>query len=176
MNSVVRQFLVLGLLLAAVVVLFIAAESGQRQLAAASRRVEKGAAREHALATLQNILSRAESGQRGYILLGDDAYLTQYREGLERLPASLGGCDTRVCGRSARRARGCDRAGASQSSQVSGNERYACALSRRWTQRRNCLDPHGLWTADDAGHCRSPRARGGGGDRGHSAGESLVAQ
>jgi hypothetical protein len=89
-NSVVRQFLVLGLLLAAVVVLFIAAESGQRQLAAASRRVEKGAAREHALATLQNILSRAESSQRGYILLGDDAYLTQYREGLERLPPSLG--------------------------------------------------------------------------------------
>jgi signal transduction histidine kinase len=81
--------LVLGLLLAAVAVLFIAAESGQRHLAAASRRVEKAAAREHSLATLQDILSRAESGQRGYILLGDDAYLTQYQEGLERLPASL---------------------------------------------------------------------------------------
>jgi signal transduction histidine kinase len=88
-NSAVRQFFVLGLLLAAVVVLFITAESGQRQLAAASRRVEKVAAREHALATLQGILSRAESGQRGYILLGDDAYLTQYQDGLERLPASL---------------------------------------------------------------------------------------
>ena len=89
-NSAVRQFIVLGLLLAAVAVLFIAAESGQRQLAAASRRVEKAAAREHALATVQDILSRAESGQRGYILLGDDAYLTQYRDGLERLPAALG--------------------------------------------------------------------------------------
>ena len=88
-NSAVRQFFVLGLLLVAVVVLFIAAESGQRQLAAASRRVEKAAAREHALATLQGILNRAESGQRGYILLGDDAYLTQYQDGLERLPASL---------------------------------------------------------------------------------------
>jgi signal transduction histidine kinase len=88
-NSAVRQFFVLGLLLAAVVVLFITAESGQRQLAAASRRVEKGAAREHALATLQGILSRAESAQRGYILLGDEAYLTQYQEGLERLSASL---------------------------------------------------------------------------------------
>ncbi len=89
MNPAVRQFFVLGLLLAAVAVLFIAAESGQRQLAAASRRVEKAAAREHALGTLQDILSRAESGQRGYILLGDDAYLTQYQDGLQKLPTSL---------------------------------------------------------------------------------------
>ena len=89
MNSAVRQFFVLGLLFATVVVLFIAAESGQRQLAAASRRVEKAAAREHALATVRDILSRAESGQRGYILLGDDAYLAQYQDGLEKLPASL---------------------------------------------------------------------------------------
>ena len=89
MNSAVRQFFVLGLLLAAVAVLFITAESGQRQLAAASRRVEKAAAREHALATLQDILSRAESAQRGYILLGDDAYLTQFHDGVERLPAAL---------------------------------------------------------------------------------------
>jgi len=88
-NSAVRQFFVLGLLFATVVVLFIAAESGQRQLAAASRRVEKAAAREHALATVRDILSRAESGQRGYILLGDDAYLAQYQDGLEKLPASL---------------------------------------------------------------------------------------
>jgi signal transduction histidine kinase len=88
-NSAVRQFFVLGLLFATVVVLFIAAESGQRQLATASRRVEKAAAREHAIATVQDILSRAESGQRGYILLGDDAYLAQYQDGLEKLPASL---------------------------------------------------------------------------------------
>jgi signal transduction histidine kinase len=88
-SSAARQFFVLGLLLAAVIVLFWAAESGQRQLAEASRRVEQVAARERALGNLQELVSRAESGQRGYILIGDDSYLADYERGVELLPGSL---------------------------------------------------------------------------------------
>jgi signal transduction histidine kinase len=88
-RSATRQFLILGLLLASVVFLFIAAESGQRQLAEASGRVEKAARHEHALGNLQEILSRAESGQRAYILLGERKYLATYQEGFESLGATL---------------------------------------------------------------------------------------
>jgi signal transduction histidine kinase len=88
-RSATRQFLVLGLLLASVMFLFLAAESGQRHLADASRRVEKAARREEALGNLLEILSRSESGQRGFILLGDSTYLAAYQDGVERLPAAL---------------------------------------------------------------------------------------
>ncbi len=84
-----RQVLAVGLLLASVVALFLAAESGQRQLAAASRRVEKAALREHALGDVLQIVTLGESGQRGYILTGDTAYLTPYQEGMQRLPGDL---------------------------------------------------------------------------------------
>ncbi len=84
-----RQFIVLGLLLLSVLTLFVAAETGQRQLAAASRRVEKAAHREQAIGDVQEIVSRAESGQRGYILLGDNTYLSSYQDGVERLPGAL---------------------------------------------------------------------------------------
>lgn len=80
MSSAARQLVVVGLLLAAVVALFIAAESGQRQLAEASSRVEKAAQRERALSSLMQILTQAESGQRGYILTGDRNYLVPYQE------------------------------------------------------------------------------------------------
>jgi len=70
-SSAARQLVVVGLLLAAVVALFLAAESGQRQLATASRRVELAAERDRALSGLLQILSQSESGQRGYILSGD---------------------------------------------------------------------------------------------------------
>ena len=89
MRSATRQFLILGLLLASVVFLFIAAETGQRQLAEASGRVEKAARHEHALGNLQEILSRAESGQRAYILLGERKYLATYQAGFESLGATL---------------------------------------------------------------------------------------
>lgn len=89
MSSAARQLLIVGLLLAAVVALFIAAESGQRQLAAASRRVEIAAEREHALSNVLQLLSQAESGQRGYILLGDTAYLVPYQEGIDRLASEM---------------------------------------------------------------------------------------
>jgi len=77
------------LLLASLVFLFIAAETGQRQLAEASGRVEKAARHEHALGNLQEILSRAESGQRAYILLGERKYLATYQAGFESLGATL---------------------------------------------------------------------------------------
>jgi signal transduction histidine kinase len=83
------QWFILVLLLAAVTGLFIAAEFGKRQLAAATGTVERVAQRTHALGSVQQLLSAAESGQRGYILLGDSAYLAPYREGLERLDADL---------------------------------------------------------------------------------------
>jgi signal transduction histidine kinase len=89
-SSAARQLVVVGLLLAAVVALFLAAESGQRQLATASRRVELAAERERALSGLLQILSQSESGQRGYILTGDPAYLGPYREGTARLERDIG--------------------------------------------------------------------------------------
>ncbi len=89
MSTGVRQVVGVGLLLAAVVALFLAAESGQRQLAAASRRVEKAALREHALGDVLQVVTLGESGQRGYILTGDPAYLAPYQEGLQRLPGDL---------------------------------------------------------------------------------------
>jgi len=88
-SSVARQLLVVGLLLAAVIALFVAAESGQSQLASASRRVEKAAQREHALGDVVQALNSAESGQRGYILLGDSSYLLPFQQDLEQLPANL---------------------------------------------------------------------------------------
>jgi signal transduction histidine kinase len=89
MNSAARQLLLVGLLLATVIGLFVAAESGQRKLAAASRRVEQAARRENASTELLQLLGQAESGQRGYILLGDPAYLVPYQEAVARSPADL---------------------------------------------------------------------------------------
>lgn len=89
MSSAARQLVVVGLLIAAVIGLFVAAESGQRQLADASRRVETAAKRELAVGDVLQIVSQAESGQRGYILLGDQSYLVPYEEGLQKLPGAL---------------------------------------------------------------------------------------
>ncbi len=84
-----RQLIVVGLLIAAVIGLFVAAEAGQRQLANASRRVETAAKRELAAGVVLQIVSQAESGQRGYILLGDPSYLDPYQEGVQKLPGAL---------------------------------------------------------------------------------------
>lgn len=89
MNSAARQLLLVGLLLATVIGLFVAAESGQRQLAAASRRVEQAARRENASTELLQLLRQAESSQRGYILLGDPAYLLPYQEAVAKSSADL---------------------------------------------------------------------------------------
>ncbi len=89
MTSTARQVIVVGLLLAAIVGLFIAATSGQHQLEEASHRIEQAARRAHALGEDMQLLSQAESGQRGYILLGDPAYLVPYEDAVEKLPAAL---------------------------------------------------------------------------------------
>ncbi len=84
-----RQLIVVGLLIAAVIGLFVAAESGQRELAEASRRVETAAKRELAAGNVLQIVSQAESGQRGYILLGDPSYLVPYQDGVQKLAGAL---------------------------------------------------------------------------------------
>ena len=89
MTSTARQVIVVGLLLAAIVGLFIAATTGQHQLEEASHRIERAARRAHALGEDMQLLSQAESGQRGYILLGDPAYLVPYEDAVEKLPAAL---------------------------------------------------------------------------------------
>jgi signal transduction histidine kinase len=77
------------LLLLAVLGLFIAAVSGQRRLEEASRKVEDDAQRGRALADVVQLLSRAESAQRGFILLGDATYLAPFEESTGRLPDAL---------------------------------------------------------------------------------------
>ncbi|GAC1458509.1 MAG: hypothetical protein PVSMB6_17600 [Steroidobacteraceae bacterium] len=78
-----------GLLLATVISLFVAAESGERRLAEASRRVERSARRTNALGELLQVLIQAESGQRGYILLGEPNYLLPYQEALIKVAPDL---------------------------------------------------------------------------------------
>lgn len=80
---------VVALLLAAVIGLFVAAESGRRRLENASERVEQAAERERVLGDFSQLLSQAESSQRGYLLLGDESYLAPYQEAARKLPEAL---------------------------------------------------------------------------------------
>jgi signal transduction histidine kinase len=89
MRSAARQLVLVGLLLGTVIGLFVAAESGQRQLAEASRRVEGAARRANAMGEVLRVLIQAESGQRGYILLGEPAYLLPYQEALTKISPDL---------------------------------------------------------------------------------------
>ena len=89
MTSTARQVLAVALLLAAIIALFVAAESGHRQLEQASQRFEQAARRTGAIGSILQLLSRAESAQRGYILLGNVAYLSLYTEATNKVPAEL---------------------------------------------------------------------------------------
>jgi signal transduction histidine kinase len=89
MKSTPRQFLAVALLLAAIVALFVAAESGHRQLEEASQRFEQAARRTGAIGSMLQILSQAESAQRGFILLGKADYLVPYTEATDKVPAEL---------------------------------------------------------------------------------------
>jgi len=86
MNSLTRQMAVAALLLAAVLALFIAAQSGERRLAAASREVELAAERQNALGELWQLVRQAESSQRGYILVDNSEYLVPYQQASGNLP------------------------------------------------------------------------------------------
>src|SRR5262249_40303894 len=89
MSSVTRQLLVVALLLAAVLGLFIAAESGQRRLEGASRQVQLAAERNRAVGDVWQWLRQAESSQRGYILVDDANYLMPFQEAAGNLPQAL---------------------------------------------------------------------------------------
>ncbi|MBS0580479.1 MAG: CHASE3 domain-containing protein [Proteobacteria bacterium] len=89
MMSVARQVFVIGLMLAAIAGLFIAATSGQRELEEASRRIEQAARRARVLGEDMQLLTQAESGQRGYILLGDPSYLVPYEDAVRKVPSTL---------------------------------------------------------------------------------------
>ncbi len=89
MSTGTRQLSMLALLLTALVALFVAAEAGQRDLAMASQRVEISAQRAGALADLLQLISQAESSQRGFILLGDPEYLAPFQDSLAKIPRAL---------------------------------------------------------------------------------------
>ena len=78
MSSNARQVVLVALLLAAVLGLFVAAESGQRRLEDASRHVQHAAQRQVALADVWQLVRQAESSQRGYILTDSPTYLMPF--------------------------------------------------------------------------------------------------
>jgi signal transduction histidine kinase len=88
-SAAARQMMLVALLLATVLGLFVAAELGQRKLEEVRRQVERGAQREQALAEVLQLLSQAESSQRGSILLGDAGYLEPYQEAVGKIPQAL---------------------------------------------------------------------------------------
>ncbi|HVN45123.1 MAG TPA: CHASE3 domain-containing protein [Steroidobacteraceae bacterium] len=89
MSSVARQIVSVTLLLMAVLGLFVAAQSGQRRLEEASQQVQRAAQRELALADVWQLVRSAESGQRGYILTDDVAYLMPFQEASGNLPQAM---------------------------------------------------------------------------------------
>ncbi len=89
MSSIARQTVLVALLLAAVLGLFVAAESGQRKLEDASRQVQRAAQRQQALADVWQLVRQAESSQRGYILLDNTNYLMPFQEASGSLPQAL---------------------------------------------------------------------------------------
>jgi len=89
MSSLARQMGVAALLLAAVLALFVAAQTGERRLAAASGQVELAAQRQSALGELWQLARQAESSQRGYILLDDPEYLVPYQQATGGMPQAL---------------------------------------------------------------------------------------
>jgi signal transduction histidine kinase len=91
MSSTARQMVLVALLLAAVLGLFIAAQSGERRLEDASRQVQRAAQRERALADVWQLVRGAESSQRGYILTDNASYLMPFQEAAGTLPQALAG-------------------------------------------------------------------------------------
>jgi signal transduction histidine kinase len=89
MSSIARQVVLVALLLAAVLGLFVAAESGQRRLEDASRQVQQAAQRQGALANVWLLVRQAESSQRGYILTDNSNYLMPFQEASGNLPQAL---------------------------------------------------------------------------------------
>src|SRR6516165_4977380 len=98
MSSIARQVVLVALLLAAVLGLFIAAESGQRRLEDASRQVQRAAQRQGALADVWQLVRGAESSQRGYILTDNPTYLMPFQEAAGRFSQALAALEEAYAG------------------------------------------------------------------------------
>jgi signal transduction histidine kinase len=66
------------LIIAFLAALFFVMGEGQERLQEASERLQRSAAREHAIDALQNSLARAVGAQRGFLLTQDKRYLESY--------------------------------------------------------------------------------------------------
>lgn len=84
-----RQVVPVVVLLTALVGLFVAAQSGQQRIAEASRRVEAAALRHRVLSEVLQLLTQAESAQRGYLLVGDPAYLDPFVQSTPKIAQAL---------------------------------------------------------------------------------------
>ncbi len=77
------------LLIAFLVGLFFLAADGQSRLNAANERVHNSQLRQQALSEFIALMTDAESGQRGYLLTGEIAYLQPYTEAVANVEAAL---------------------------------------------------------------------------------------
>jgi signal transduction histidine kinase len=69
--------------------LFFLAAAGQSRLNAANERVHDSQLRQQALSEFIALIMDAESGQRGYLLTGESAYLQPYTEAVGKVEAAL---------------------------------------------------------------------------------------
>jgi signal transduction histidine kinase len=77
------------LLIGFLVGLFFLGAAGQSRLNAANERVHNSQLRQQALSEFIALITDAESGQRGYLLTGESAYLQPYTEAVTRVEAAL---------------------------------------------------------------------------------------
>lgn len=79
------------LLIGFLVGLFFLSAAGQSRLNTANERVHESQLRQQALTEFIALLSDAESGQRGFLLTGESAYLQPYTEAVSKVEAALDG-------------------------------------------------------------------------------------
>jgi signal transduction histidine kinase len=77
------------LLIAFLIGLFFLAADGQSRLNAANKAVYDSQSRQQALSEFMALVTDAETGQRGYLLTGDDSYLTPYRTATAKIDSAL---------------------------------------------------------------------------------------
>jgi signal transduction histidine kinase len=77
------------LLIGCLVGLFFLATAGQSRLNAVNARVHDSELRQESLSEFLALITDAESGERGYLLTGDSAYLEPYTESKPKVEAAL---------------------------------------------------------------------------------------
>jgi signal transduction histidine kinase len=77
------------LLIGFLISLFFLAAAGQARLEAATERVRNSQLRQQYLSEYLSLITGAESGQRGYLLTGDRAYLAPYYDARQHLGTAL---------------------------------------------------------------------------------------